>query len=826
MFDDQGDKQGNLVAGDTTDDARPTISGKAEAGSTVTIFDGRTPIGTAVANASGTWTFTPSTPLANGAHSLSVTATDTAGNVSAASDSFGFSVVAGDAPAMPTITAVVDDVGGKQGNLAEGDVTDDNQPTLTGTAPAGSTVTLFDKGAQIGSVTANAQGQWTFTPSSALVDGDHVFTATATNAAGNVSPSTGLFPITVDTQAPARPVIDSAEDNVGAVQGPISSGSRTDDTTPTLSGKGEAGSVVHVYDNGKLLGSATVNGQGNWSYTPTTPLDEGQHSFTVTSEDKAGNISTTSDPYVVIVDDPVPTQIATVTSMGKDSGISSTDWLTNDGSAGRLMQGTLSAALAANQSLQVSTDGGRTWVNARVDGLNWVAQDNLAHSNNWRIETRVVGSSGQFGNVTSQSVELDTEAPAAPTAIERIFVGPEADKYVTLVTFKPGSMTVGDTLVLEVGGRDYSKLLNAQEISLGKAFVHNYSDGPIKAAFVDKAGNISDSLIYVPKEQKITKIDFEDSRGATINSGQYIPGTGVKLVGNLPMTIEKQQVPSGNGTMGLWVGKGYNHLLTQFVLDEGVSKVQFDFSAESSMAPMYVAFFDKSGAEIGRQNIPAATTENHKGKVDFSAPTGKEIFSFHYATPGGDRAGSYIDNIQLTSGVQFDSQTIPPSLVQNIQSDAQVYYGGDGNNTFNLATPTTLSGSKAGIEGGGGLDILKLTGANVTLDLTKLPGKVSSVEVFDITGIGNNTLNLSLTDVLENGAKDLFMTDDRVQLMVKGNLGDQVNLSDLLGADGMDTGDWGAKGQMTSGGVTYNVYQHSGMDAELLVQQNVQVNLV
>ncbi|MBU4637218.1 Ig-like domain-containing protein, partial [Pseudomonas chlororaphis] len=144
----------NLVAGDTTDDARPTISGKAEAGSTVTIFDGRTPIGTAVANASGNWSFTPSTPLVNGTHSLSVTATDAAGNVSAASDGFDFSVVAGGAPAMPAITAVKDDVGSVQGNLQKSAVTDDSKPTLEGTAEPGATVSIYSNGSLLGSTVA------------------------------------------------------------------------------------------------------------------------------------------------------------------------------------------------------------------------------------------------------------------------------------------------------------------------------------------------------------------------------------------------------------------------------------------------------------------------------------------------------------------------------------------------------------------------------------------------------------------------------------------------------------------------------------------------
>ena len=60
------------------------LTGTAEAGSTVQVYDGATLLGTATANGSGAWSFTTAT-LADGAHSFTATATDAAGNVSAAS---------------------------------------------------------------------------------------------------------------------------------------------------------------------------------------------------------------------------------------------------------------------------------------------------------------------------------------------------------------------------------------------------------------------------------------------------------------------------------------------------------------------------------------------------------------------------------------------------------------------------------------------------------------------------------------------------------------------------------------------------------------------
>ncbi|MFZ1873380.1 MAG: hypothetical protein WAU54_11505, partial [Chania sp.] len=126
------------------------------------------------------------------------------------------------------------------------------------------------------------------------------------------------------------------------------------------------------------------------------------------------------------------------------------------------------------------------------------------------------------------------------------------------------------------------------------------------------------------------------------------------------------------------------------------------------------------------------------------------------------------------------------------------------------------------IEGNGGVDVLKLTGSDQVLDLSSWTGRLSSVEVIDITGSGNNTLNISLGDVLDQGSRGAFISDESVQLAVKGDAGDVVTLSDLL-PNGMDVGDWENLGEVISAGISYDVYLHSGMDAELLVQQGVTV---
>ncbi|WP_073655695.1 Ig-like domain-containing protein, partial [Pseudomonas aeruginosa] len=234
------------------------ISGTAEAGATVILTDGGgNPIGQATADGSGNWTFTPSTPLANGTV-INAVAQDPAGNTS------GPASVTVDAIAPPA--PVIDP---------------SNGVVISGTAEAGATVILTDgNGNPIGQVTADGSGNWAFTPATPLANGT-VINALAQDAAGNNSSPTSA---TVDSLAPAAPVIDPSNGSV-------------------IAGTAEAGATVILTDgNGNPIGQVTADGSGNWSFTPGTPLANGSV-INALAQDAAGN---TSGPASTTVDSVAP----------------------------------------------------------------------------------------------------------------------------------------------------------------------------------------------------------------------------------------------------------------------------------------------------------------------------------------------------------------------------------------------------------------------------------------------------------------------------------------------------------------------------------------
>ncbi|WP_420844712.1 Ig-like domain-containing protein [Limnobaculum eriocheiris] len=299
--DNVGDYQGPLKDGDTTDDNTLTFSGKAEAGSTVTIYADGKVLGTAKVDGEGKWTFTPDSALADGVYNFTTTVTDKAGNINP--DGPGLTLTVDTSTHPVSIVALIDDVGTVTGNISANGATDDTKPEITGQGKPGATIKVYDGSTLLGETTVKANGSWSFTPSTDLKEGAHSITVTMTDKAGNLTGPTAAFDFTIDTTAPNMPTIDSAFDDVGSKQGSLASGSMTDDSTPTLKGTAEKGSLVTIYDGSKVLGSVTANSiTGEWGFTPSTPISEGGHKFHVTATDAAGNVSQPSADFLLTTD--------------------------------------------------------------------------------------------------------------------------------------------------------------------------------------------------------------------------------------------------------------------------------------------------------------------------------------------------------------------------------------------------------------------------------------------------------------------------------------------------------------------------------------------
>ena len=165
-------------------------------------------------------------------------------------------------------------------------ITNDNTLTLTGTAEANATVKVFDGATLLGSVVANGSGAWTYT-TAALANGAHSLDRDGDRCGRQYRCGFG-----------------GAERHRSTRRRRMRPSSRATRLSMAnevmLTGTAEANSKVTVFDGGTLLGTATTDSSGAWSYT-TSPLSDGPHAFTATATDAAGNTSLVSQVYDPIV---------------------------------------------------------------------------------------------------------------------------------------------------------------------------------------------------------------------------------------------------------------------------------------------------------------------------------------------------------------------------------------------------------------------------------------------------------------------------------------------------------------------------------------------
>ena len=379
------------------------LTGTAEANSTVKVYDGAMLLGSVTANSSGAWGYT-TTALSGGTHSLTATATDAAGNTGVAS-SVAAVTVNMPIPTPPVIASFSND----SGVVGDG-ITNDNTPTLTGTAQANSTVKVYDGTTLLGSVTANGGGAWSFTTVT-LTDGIHSLTTTATDVTGNTSAASTALSLTIDTVAPT-PVITGKMVAFGGIY-------------TSLTGTSEPNSTVSIYDasNGTLLGATKTAANGTWNFAEFGRVA----AFTVTAVDVAGNSSQTPNSQA-------PAAPAIV-SFSPDSGT------VGDGITNATVL-TLAGAAVASSTVKVY-DGATLLGTVTADGSGaWSLPTGTLSSGPHSFTATDTVSGITSAASTALNVTVDTTAPSETISST---IGTNTGSTTTITS---GGLTKDNTLAL------------------------------------------------------------------------------------------------------------------------------------------------------------------------------------------------------------------------------------------------------------------------------------------------------------------------------------------------------------------------------------------
>ena len=349
------------------------LTGTSDPGAAITLTENGTTIGTATANGSGVWSFTPS-GLPAGAHTIVASETNGAGTTGSGSLTFTFDA---SAPAAPVITSPPD-----------GSTIATTTPTITGTGEAGATVTIRIDGVVAGTATVGGSNTWSFTPS-ALSNAAHTITATGTDLAGNVSITSTNDRFTINTSVPVV--------TVALVQDTGSSAADRITSNPMLTGTADPGATVVFTDNGAALASVSANGSGVWTFSPFG-LTAGAHTIIVRETNAAGTAGSASLTFTLDASAPALPLLALAT----DSGSSGSDRITNSGVVNV-------TGLEAGATWVYSTNGGATFTTGTGTSFTTTGTGTK------NVSVRQTDVAGNVSANGSLAFTLDTFVPVPPS---------------------------------------------------------------------------------------------------------------------------------------------------------------------------------------------------------------------------------------------------------------------------------------------------------------------------------------------------------------------------------------------------------------------------
>ncbi|MBB6155241.1 5-methylcytosine-specific restriction endonuclease McrA [Pseudomonas sp. JAI115] len=414
ISDDTGASGSDFVTNDSTLSISAQLTGSLGAGEKVQIsLDGGATWHDAVLQGGSTYVYdNTANPLAAGTYTVQARVVDMAGNASAvSSQSVTIDTQPGSGNSI-ALTAISQDTGASSSDFHTSDHTLVFFGSLGAALAADEAAQIsLDGGATWQNVVVSGTS-WTFdNTATAIPDGTVGVQVRIVDLAGNVA-ATASATLVVDSLAPAAASVSL--DAITTDTGSDAHDFATQDHTLVFSGPLSAAlsgdEMVQIsLDGGASWQTANVTGT-SWSFdNSATVLADGSYTVQVRVTDLAGNLGASSTQLVVI-DSAIPAQTATLDSISTDSGVAG-DFITNDNTL--IFNGSLSGALPAGSSVEISLDGGSTWVTASVAGLSWSYDASGAPlaDGNHVVQVRVTDTAGNSSAAVTQGVSIDTSGP-------------------------------------------------------------------------------------------------------------------------------------------------------------------------------------------------------------------------------------------------------------------------------------------------------------------------------------------------------------------------------------------------------------------------------
>lgn len=518
-----------------------TFTGTAEAGASLSVsFQGVTQ--STVAGANGQWSASFATseiPAGTYSGSISVTATDQAGNVAATTRTINVDTETGVSIALGQVGG--DDV--VSGIERSGGV------TFSGSAEAGATVAVSFAGLTR-TVTADATGQWSATYATAEIPSgttQSTLSVMSTDALGNtasaqrtISIDTEVTPLTRTSLGAGADEVVNAVEAVGGI---------------TVTGTVEAGSTVMVRLGSGALHAATVAANGTWSVDlPESDLPAGETTvgLTVSATDAYGNTRVHSE--TVQVD-------RIVRNFGPDTATLAGDGYLNAAEAAQGL--TVSGTAEPGATVSIAVQGGATHTVTAAANGTWSSLFQTADLPSGELAANVVvTATDRAGNVASysQTLLVDTVAPGAPDVLQFQRNTQGLTRIVTdeiSETYAFDRIDLNGTVSSINAVRSVDEVFGTQNVSFGQFNGAQFVSTPVPDGSylvvnsTDPAGNESSTLLIV-NNTNAPDVDL----GRPGLSGFDFSAIDLSFAPDAEMTISEAQILAMTGADKTLLVKG------------------------------------------------------------------------------------------------------------------------------------------------------------------------------------------------------------------------------------------------------------------------------
>ena len=550
-----------------------------------------------------------------------------------------------------------------------------------------------------------------------------------------------------------EPTITTIYDDFGSTTGDVSKNGKTDDKTPELKGKAEKFATVEIFDGTHSLGTTKADKDGNWNFTPKTPLNDGEHNFTAKTI-IGGVSSNASDGYAITIDNTIGTIEARFVEDGNNDGRLTYQENMSDGN-----RKSTSLELKVSGSFE---DG---------DKITLHLDDPIKGSGD--IVLKKVGNSAV---VESASESLKGMAPIGAAA----------------------PINNGVIMISKIG------MLNGQK-TIAKAYI------------TDDAGNKSnvatDEFTYVDREIKpVQVVDtlavWGNNRVGLLLESDKMRDTELQshINGNNDYKLDVKTITNyshltfGDGNDEITVhtkGGGWGNIFRGAELNLGGGDNKLTVERDIDAAKVTAGSGDDT---VTVHHWVRADSTIDLGAGDNKLTVDDQIYNSTVTTKGGNDevsthglVGATINLGDGNNKLSVETHDVTGSKITTGSGDDTIEIGKNViNSTINLGAgdDTIKVGQIIGnsnINGGDGYDKLAITNPGTNVDLSNIANKAHNFEELDISNKGQNTtLNVKLSDVIN-------LTDNDNILKITADAGDKVAFKD---------GGW-QKGASADGYTTY-----------------------